>query len=396
MTSDERKERRYQRRCKRRAEAREAKSRQYGNFEEVFSFRHLYLSGKKCCKGVLWKKSTQNYIGNLIPNTAKTRTELMAGRFKRKGFHCFSIMERGKVRHIRSVHITERVVQKCLCDYCIVPTFSAAFIYDNSASLKRKGMDFTMRRMTCHLQRYYRRHGSGGYMATYDFHSFFDTAPHRPLFLEAERRLHDPRTREMANAFIKDFGASGLGLGSQISQTDALMLPNPIDHRCKEALRIRGYGRYMDDGYLIHHDRTYLQACLAEIRRACAAIGLTLNEKKTRIVPLRAGVRFLKTKFTLTDTGSVVIRMNRASTTHIRHKLVKFRLKLGAGGMTIQDVQAAYNSYLGHMKRGNSYGVVKSTNRYFRELFDFYPDKAGWEKAIADRSESNGHHQNYI
>lgn len=112
--------------------------------------------------------------------------------------------------------------------------------------------------------------------------------------------------------------------------------------------------------------------------------------------PLRAGVRFLKTKFMLTDTGSVVIRMNRASTTHIRHKLVKFRLKLGAGGMTIQDVQAAYNSYLGHMKRGNSYGVVKSTNRYFRELFDFYPDKAGWEKAIADRSESNGHHQNYI
>ena len=121
MTSADRREARFQRRRAKRTAARLKRSMECGDFEEVFSFRHLYLSGKKCCKGVYGKNSTQRYIGNLIANTAKLHRELLDGTFKHKGFHEFELMERGKKRHIRSVHISERVVQKCLCDYCIVP-----------------------------------------------------------------------------------------------------------------------------------------------------------------------------------------------------------------------------------------------------------------------------------
>ncbi len=162
MTSEERREARYQRRKAKRDEARLRRSKECGDFDEVFSFRHLYLSGKKCCKGVYWKNSTQRYIGNIIPIIAKTHRELQNGTFKHRGFHAFTIMERGKKRYIRSVHITERAVQKCLCDYCLVPTYSACFIYDNSASLKHRGMDFALRRMTCYLQRHYRKYGLEG------------------------------------------------------------------------------------------------------------------------------------------------------------------------------------------------------------------------------------------
>ena len=79
MTSEERREARYQRRKAKRDEARLRRSKECGDFDEVFSFRHLYLSGKKCCKGVYWKNSTQRYIGNIIPIIAKTqahRTEV--------------------------------------------------------------------------------------------------------------------------------------------------------------------------------------------------------------------------------------------------------------------------------------------------------------------------------
>lgn len=55
MTSEERREARYQRRKAKRDEARLRRSKECGDFDEVFSFRHLYLSGKKCCKGVYWK-----------------------------------------------------------------------------------------------------------------------------------------------------------------------------------------------------------------------------------------------------------------------------------------------------------------------------------------------------
>ena len=234
MTSAERREIRYQRRKAKREEARKKRSMACGDFEEVFSFRHLYLSGKKCCKGVYWKSSTQRYIGNIIPNIALTARSLNEGNFYHRGFHEFTIMERGKKRYIRSVHITERAVQKCLCDYCIVPIYSSSFIYDNSASLKHRGMDFALRRMICHLQKHYRKHGLAGGILIFDFKSYFDEAPHGPLTAEAKRRLHDDRVRSLHDSFIADFGPVGLGLGSQISQTNALLLPSPIVHYFKE------------------------------------------------------------------------------------------------------------------------------------------------------------------
>lgn len=154
MTSEERHEARYRRRKAERQRRRDARSEACGNFEQVFSYEHLYRAGRECCKGVGWKCSTQRYLGNFTANIARTHRELMDGTWKTKGFFAFDLMERGKLRHIRSVHIAERVVQRCLCDNALVPLFSAAFVYDNAASLKGKGIDFAMDRLTCHLQRY--------------------------------------------------------------------------------------------------------------------------------------------------------------------------------------------------------------------------------------------------
>lgn len=379
MTSEERREARYQRRKAKRDEARLRRSKECGDFDEVFSFRHLYLSGKKCCKGVYWKNSTQRYIGNIIPIIAKTHRELQNGTFKHRGFHAFTIMERGKKRYIRSVHITERAVQKCLCDYCLVPIYSACFIYDNSASLKHRGMDFALRRMTCYLQRHYRKYGLEGGVLLYDFHSFFDSAPHEPLFREADRRLHDPKIRELANSFITDFGSVGLGLGSQVSQTNALMLPNMIDHYFKEVCRIKAYERYMDDGVAISPDIDDLYLCMDGLKIICEKCGLELNLRKTRVVPLRDYYRWLKTRFIITPTGKVVRKMNKDSTKIVRHKLRAFRGKLDRGEMTLADIRCSVDSYNGHMKRGHSFKVRQRTNQYFKSLYGFYPDEKGWK-----------------
>lgn len=334
MTSAERKEIRYQRRKAKREEARKKRSMACEDFEEVFSFRHLYLSGKKCCKGVYWKSSTQRYIGNIIPNIALTARSLNEGNFYHRGFHEFTIMERGKKRYIRSVHITERAVQKCLCDYCIVPIYSSSFIYDNSASLKHRGMDFALRRMICHLQKHYRKHGLAGGILIFDFKSYFDEAPHDPLAAEAKRRLHDDRVRSLHDSFISDFGPVGLGLGSQISQTNALLLPSPIDHYFKEKLRIKGYARYMDDGYAIHEDIDFLRTeGMFGLEEMTRKLGLRLNWKKTRVIPLADFYRWLKTKFILTSSGKVILKMNPDSTKIIRRKLRTFHGKWERGEM---------------------------------------------------------------
>lgn len=114
MTSEERHEARYRRRKAERQRRRDARSEACGSFEQVFSYEHLYRAGRECCKGVGWKCSTQRYLGNFTANIARTHRELMDGTWKTKGFFAFDLMERGKLRHIRSVHIAERVVQRCL------------------------------------------------------------------------------------------------------------------------------------------------------------------------------------------------------------------------------------------------------------------------------------------
>ena len=192
MTSEERHEARYRRRLAERQRRREERSRACGTFEEVFSFQNLYKAGKLCCKGVGWKGSTQRYLGDIISNTAKTRKALMEGKWKTKGFHEFDLMERGKLRHIRSVHISERVVQRCLCDNVLVPVFSAAFIYDNAASLKDKGIDFAMDRMNCHLQRHVRKHGLKGGILVYETSRTTSTA--RPMGQSTGRMSGASRT----------------------------------------------------------------------------------------------------------------------------------------------------------------------------------------------------------
>jgi hypothetical protein len=52
---------------------------------------------------------------------------------------------------------------------------------------------------------------------------------------------------------------------------------NEIDHFVKEKLHIKYYGRYMDDIYLLHGDKKYLDKCKIEIEKKLAEIGLSLN-----------------------------------------------------------------------------------------------------------------------
>lgn len=169
MNSTERHEARYQRRKAARIEKKAKTLKEFGDFGAVFSFDHLYASYRASIKGVGWKASTQRYKSSALAHIAKTQEELLTGKYRSRGFYEFDLVERGKPRHIRSVHISERVVQRCLCDYCLVPALSKSFIYDNGASLPGKGYDFAVSRVTRFLADHYRRYGNEGYALIFDF-----------------------------------------------------------------------------------------------------------------------------------------------------------------------------------------------------------------------------------
>lgn len=371
MTSKERHEARYQRRRAKR-EARRLTVNAACTFEQVFSFSNLYRSYRKCCLGVGWKSSTQIYRANAILNVANTHRALMEGKFKTKGFNEFWITERGKPRHIRAVHISERVVQRCLCDYALVPLLERSFVYDNGASMAGKGISFAVDRAAAHLRRYWREHGTEGYVLTFDVHHYFDSIPHAHLLEIIDRAIEDKRVKEITKQFIAAFGDVGMGLGSQVSQICALAVLNGLDHRIKEKAGIRYYARYMDDGYLIHPDKAYLEKCRKSILRYCRSIGLELNENKTQIRPLRRGFVWLKVKYSLTETGRVVRRANRKNITTMRRKLKIFRRWVDdpKNKFTFEDVRTSYMSWPGHIGHCDSWKTQQRMELLYKTLYE--------------------------
>lgn len=369
MNSQERHEIRYQRRKAARERRDQQAREQYGDYDKTFTFDNLYRSYKKCCSGVGWKSSTQRYRVNALFNVVKTLHELEECNYRSKGFYEFDIVERGKPRHIQSVHISERVVQRCLCDYALVPLFSRSFIYDNGACMKGKGIDFALNRVTAHLRRFYQEHGKDGYVLLFDFSKYFENILHEPLIETVKKRFSDVRMQNLIIGFVNDFGEVGLGLGSQISQISALMFPNRLDHYIKEQLGIKFYGRYMDDGYLIHHDKQYLEQCRKKVIEICTSLGIKMNVKKTQIVKLSRGFRFLKMLFRLSDTGRILRKPTRKGITAMRRKLKIFRRWVDEDRMTFFDVNTSYQSWRGHLKKSDSHNTLKQMDKLFKSLF---------------------------
>lgn len=108
MTSEERREVRYQRRKAKREE--QKRKRNLMTYEEVFSFNNIYDAFNNCKHGVMWKTSVQSYAAGHLAKAYRTHKDLLSGKYKSKGFVDFDIMERGK----KTAH-TQRTYQRKGC-----------------------------------------------------------------------------------------------------------------------------------------------------------------------------------------------------------------------------------------------------------------------------------------
>ena len=371
MTSEERRKGRRDRREAERKKKHEDYIRKYNDFNLVLDLDNLKAAYRKSRRSVAWKESVQRYDLFLMSNLAETKQKLARGESISKGFVEFDIHERGKMRHIRSVHISERVVQKCLCDNVLTPLMTRSLIYDNGASIKNKGIHFAMNRLRCHLSRFYRENGNNnGYALVIDFSKYFDNILHEKLFEMQKKNITDERIFELYKSFVTVFGDGiSLGLGSQVSQISAISYPNKLDHYCKEVLRVRYYGRYMDDTYLIHKDKKHLEYCLTEIKRICDELGIKLNTKKTCIVPLDEGFWFLKGKYILLPSGKIVCKAKRDGIIRMKRKLKSFKKKYDLGLMPKEDVYTSYQSFRSHLLHFDSYYLVKNMDNFYKGLF---------------------------
>lgn len=363
-----------------------------------------FHQSKKAC---YWKESVQRYEINLLANVRQTQKELQSGTYKQQDFYEFKLNERGHQRHIKAMHIYDRVVQRSVCDNVLIPALTKYLIHDNGASMKGKGIDFTRKRFEQHLRQFYRQHGNDGYILQIDYSKFFDNIRHEPLIKAMTEKIDDPEIMKLVAHLIDAFKVDvsftdkdlydevfnaleyaekvpkeaqtgekymrkSLGIGSQISQISGIFYPTKVDNYCKIVRGCKYYGRYMDDVYAIHHDKAYLKGLLDDIISVSAEIGLYINPKKTHIVKLSHGFTFLKTKYYLTDTGKIVKRLSRSNITRQRQKLKKFRKLVDEGKMTMADVENQYKSWMGMAKNYDSFHTRQSMMKLYGELFPIH------------------------
>lgn len=389
MTSEERRAGRAQRRREAREAHRRERLSEFDSLERVADYNSLYQAYKDARKGVGWKASVQRYRSELSKNLCKTHNALINGEDVRKGFIAFDLVERGKLRHIQSVHFSERVPQKSLSQNALMPVLSNSLIYDNGASRKGMGISHAIDRITLQLEEHYRKYGNEGYILQIDLKNYFGSIPHDKLKEMIREKFTDERIIRLTEQFIDAFAdekmkemqkfkeeavecgeeyAIGLGLGSEVCQICAVSYPNKVDHFVKEILRVP-YGRYMDDSYLIHISKEFLKDALEKIRGIYESLGIKLNEKKTRIVKLSRGFTFLKTQFFLTETGKVVKKICRDSVTRERRKLNKFAKWVNAGKMAFSQVKEQYTSWRGYAGKKDAHKTIRSMDALYNRLF---------------------------
>lgn len=125
----------------------------------------------------------------------------------------------------------------------------------------------------------------------------------------------------------------------------------------------------MDDGYLIHESKEYLQHCLEWIKRICEDLEITLHENKTQIVKLSHGFTFLKARLFLTKTGKVVRKIPRQSVTRARRKMKKLARFLEKGKINYNDAYASFQSWKSYASNFDAWNTTRSMEQLYNKLF---------------------------
>ena len=150
-----------------------------GYQREIFDGNVLYESFLKAKQGSDWKPQVQRFEMNLLFELSGLQKEHMTGDYVFQPSMEFTLRERGKIRRITGEQIHDRVAKHALCDEVLTPAVKKYLIYDNSASIKGRGIDFARKRLVTHLRKYYRQNGSNdGYMLLIDFSKYYDNIQH--------------------------------------------------------------------------------------------------------------------------------------------------------------------------------------------------------------------------
>lgn len=152
----------------------------------------------------------------------------------------------------------------------------------------------------------------------------------------------------------------GLPIGNLTSQLYGNIYLNGFDHYVKRILKIRYYGRYVDDMVLLHADKHYLMLCLEDIvKKLEKEFLLQVHPKKIYLQPCSKGFpflgRFIKPwrsycgKRTKQNFHRCITQLNK-----------KWNTMHWPSDELINETISSINSYLGIIRHSDSFRLRKN------------------------------------
>lgn len=368
----------------------------------------LYDAFRASMKGSAWKEEPQRFEIDFLSELSSLKKELEDGTYRTLPGSEFTLCERGKIRHIHGGRMRDRVVRHALCDNVLTPALDPYLIYNNTASRTGRGIKAARQIFERDLHNYWLEYRTNeGYIGFVDLSKFYDNIRH-DYVLETILPKIDEDSGKLLSEIVDSFKVDvsymtdpeyalcletrfdsvkyyetvpeeaktgekwmrkSVDIGDQASQNIGTFFPTPIDNYATCVRGHRRYGRYMDDIYVIDHDRNYLQETLSGITKEAEKLGLFVNEKKTRICKLSDTFRYLQIKYFLSDTGKVVKRINPKSVTRERRRLKAYKRLLDKGDMEYSMIEQSFRSWMGDYHRIMSKKQRKNMNRLFETLF---------------------------
>lgn len=337
-------------------------------FENTSSLQSLTDAAYEACKTIKWKNSVQKYMNDVMLNTLHAH-KLMTTNGKITGRRkCFTITERGKVRHIQASAFWEKVIQKTISKNVLIPCYTRSYTHGNSANQRERGEMYAIKLLRKQLARHYKKHGSQGWILLCDYSNYFASIPREKVLQQASQRIQDQRIMPWLEHLMNAECDSGLGLGAETNQQLAVGYPSRIDHWLEECSGCEATGRYMDDLYVIDSDLLKLRSTLDEIKKMSEELGLTLNPIKTYITSLHHGFTWLKKKWYYTNTGRIITRPIPKTIKHTRRHLRALARLASRGEISWKQISAMYHSWRGTLKHYNAWRTIQSMDAYYKQL----------------------------
>ena len=131
----------------------------------------------------------------------------------------------------------------------------------------------------------------------------------------------------------------------------------------------------MDDYYIIVPPGQDPKEVMALVVAKATSLKLTVSVAKSKIIPLTKPFKYCKAKFTLTETGKVVMCGNRDGIKRARRKIKAFYGKIERGEMTYEDLWTSVNGILAYFGGYNDHRRVLKLRRLFYAIFGFSPER---------------------